>query len=344
MSLALLPLVALLACDSPPPPPAKPVQITLPTPPARASHARIATELSARPMVALASAPASSSSGPPNGAPGPKTSFGLYILAMTWEPNFCCTHGTKEQCTQMGDSFASNHLSLHGLWPNFTDDEAKAAGTPYPTFCGDYASCAKSNVAACDPDSSTIPAEMSKYGPGYVTDDDFLADHEWPKHGSCTGLDSGTYFQAAITQLLSLPGDQGTPAALSQNIGGSVKLADLAASFGQADAVMMSCDSSCNLMQVEICFAHDDNNVPTGLTTCPQGAVNTAYDNSCALNKCDTVNIQAAGVCPTSGGGSSPGTCNPDHGQGPACTSDATCTADGYLRCASSGCCTTIPK
>lgn len=340
----------LLACGgNPPPPKAEPSPKTevapAPTPAAptlRASHSVITTELRTRPMSALVRAPSAAS--PPTGAPGPKTAFGLYVLALTWEPAFCCDSPSKGQCTGLNGSFGADHLTIHGLWPNYNDQESKEKGEAYPTFCGDYASCEKSNVAACDPDTATIPADMATYGPGYVTDNYFLADHEWPKHGSCTGLDSGTYFQAAINQLKSLPGDQGTPDILRNNVGGSVKRTDLAAAFGQADAVMLSCDSSCTLKQVEVCFGHDDNNMPTGLVSCPDNARKTAYDNSCELNNCDQVKILKAGDCGSSGGGGGGGGgCAADKGQGPACTDDASCTSQQYLRCAKSGCCTSVP-
>jgi ribonuclease T2 len=186
---------------------------------------------------------------------------------------------------------------------------------------------------------------MKIYGPGYVSDDDFLADHEWPKHGSCTGLDSGTYFSAAISALKGLPGDQGTPDLLAKNVGGTVATKDLQAAFGTPESVMLSCDSSCNLTQVSICLAHAASGLPSIRTACPNNTTSSAYDNGCFVNNCQNVKIQAAGQC-ASGGSSSSGSggqCgNP--GQGPACTEDSACAAKGYLRCAKSGCCTTVPR
>ena len=327
-----------------PPLPAPQLSTGTPATPNRATHANITRELGTRPMSLMVRAPTTAT--PASGAPGPKTTFGLYLLALTWEPQFCCDQPKKGQCEGMSASFGGDHLTLHGLWPNYTDAESTQTGEEYPTFCGDYASCATSNVAACDPDHSTIPGEMSTYGPGYVTDSYFLADHEWPKHGSCTGLDSKTYFQAAIDALKGLPGDQGTPDLMRQNIGGSVSRTDLAAAFGQADAVMFSCTADCTLKQVEVCLGLDQNNVPTGLTTCPDTARKAPYTNSCELNKCDQIKILKAGACPSGGSGGSSGSgeaCSTDRGQGPACTGDATCTAAGYARCANSGCCTSVP-
>ena len=362
--------IVLLACSGPdgaphelekpapaptPPPAVEPVvSSAFPTP----AHA-IAFEHNLRPM-ATAHTPALAAVAPAPSAdgrlgPGPKAPFGLYMLALSWAPQFCSTHGGKEQCEGLDTAFAGNHFSLHGLWPQYTDAEGKQYGADYPVFCGQYSVCnTKGNAnPACLPDPSSIPAQMATLGPGYVTDDNFLANHEWPKHGSCTGLASGPYFQAAINLLLALPGDQGTPAPVAAALGKEIALSDLLASFGDASAVVAACDSQCNLMQVGLCYAHDENNVPTTLAACPVAVLNSSYDDSCGAyagrKGCASVKLMVPGAASggggSSGGGSSAsgGTCeNP--GQGPACTSDAQCESQSFLRCAHSGCCTTVPK
>ena len=359
-------LALLLACaeqappaptppTAPAAPTAPPPQASAPAAPAKAptaAHA-IALELGLRPLdhAQLDLVTADAPSGPPG--PGPKTSFGLYLLALSWEPQFCATHSGKEECANLAGSFGANHFTIHGLWPEYNDTETAAGKGYYPAFCGGYKKCNNhSPPADCLPDPASIPADMAKYGPGYVSDNDFLANHEWPKHGSCTGLADGPYFQAAIDTLLRQGGDQGTPAAVVAAAGKSIALTDLKAAFGDPSAVMASCDASCNLIQVELCVAHDDNNVPTTLTACPQSAVTTPYDNGCSNTdgspRCPNVTLMAPGAsAPTGGGsggsgGSSGGACtNP--GQGPVCTADSQCTDAGWLRCANSGCCTTIP-
>ncbi len=49
---------------------------------------------------------------------------------------------------------------------------------------------------------------MTKYGPGYLGDGDFLANHEWPKQGSCSGLSAPDYFASAVVALKGLGGDK----------------------------------------------------------------------------------------------------------------------------------------
>lgn len=289
--------------------------------------------------------PADSADGPPAGTP-----FGLYLLALSWSPNFCCGHENKQECSTLTGSFAATHLTLHGLWPNYTDAESKVARVAYPQFCGDFKRCKNARDGSCAPDPATIPAEMSKLGPGYVTDGYFLAVHEWPKHGSCTGLDAATYFRAGIDAMKRLPGDEGTPAPLRAAVGKSISVAELQGAFGgPPSSVLLGCDRKCRLSQVSVCLGHDAKGLPTTPVACPSNTTTSDYDNGCVTHGCAEVLVQAAGSCdigkpskttPSPGGGGEK--CS-HPGQGPACTGDASCRQAGFLRCARSGCCTSVP-
>lgn len=230
--------------------------------------------------------------------PKAKPSFGLYLLALTWLPSFCCGHPGKDECKALGGSFGATHVTLHGLWPNYSDEESQRRGEDYPSFCGRYQACDRRDPPGwCAPDPSTIPAEMSQYGPGYVNNGNFLAKHEWPKHGSCTGLEPGRYFAAALQAMLDLPGDRGTPSALSSHVGQEVPVEDLRASFGPPKSVLLSCDQRCQLRQVSVCLARDERGVPTTPTKCPVSVSTTEYSNGCSTRRCATVRIQASGQC-----------------------------------------------
>lgn len=271
--------------------------------------------------------------------------FGTYLLALTWAPTFCRTHPDKEECEHLEDTFGATHLTLHGLWPQFNDEEAQQQHCTYPAYCGGLCECQGSDAPpGCFPDPATIPHAMGTYGPGFVTDNSFLANHEWPKHGSCTGLDARTFFQSTIDALLSLPGERGTPAAIGGNVGGGVALEELRAAFGPGDSGVFSCDADCNLAEVGVCFSVDGQRRPAAPMTCPRNVTGSS-SNSCvgpaAQPRCPTVNIQAAK--PFDGGGGPSSTCG-QPGQGPACTNDQRCQDQGWVRCARSGCCTTVPK
>jgi ribonuclease T2 len=315
-------------------------------PSAPSAPALVAREFNLRPVESGVTPNAESASGSPDGGPGTAATFGLYVLALSWAPDFCCGHPDKEECQGLNGSFGATHLTIHGLWPNYTDAQSSEAGAGWPQYCAPYGACATKPAAGCSPVASTIPADMQTYGPGYVSDNDFLADHEWPKHGSCTGLDSGTYFSSAIAALKSLPGEQGTPALLAKNVGGTVATPELRAAFGSPESVMLSCDSHCNLMQVSICLANAGSPPFVTRTACPSNATGSTYDNGCIVNHCQNVTIQAAGQCASSGGssgGGGGGQCS-HPGQGPACSDDSACVSQGYQRCAKSGCCTTVPR
>jgi ribonuclease T2 len=304
----------------------------------------------------LAACSSSTSPPPPPAAPPPATvqagrgeqaptSFGLYVLALSWAPSFCCGHPDKEECANLATSYAGTHLTLHGLWPNFTDDEARGHAT-YPEFCGSYGHCKQQHDASCEPDPATLPAEMKDLGPGYLGDHDYLAAHEWPKHGSCTGLRPRVYFEAALGAMKAIP----TPETVRAAIGGALPLAELQHAFGiPAESVLLSCDAKCRLSQISFCLAHDAKDLPTRPIACPSNTTNAKYDNGCVTRGCASVTIPAAGSCEI-------GEKRPNHdarprgqhacnhpGQGPSCASDDSCVAAGFKRCARSGCCTSQP-
>lgn len=290
-------------------------------------------------LAALAACRASTA--PPAPASHDAPGFGLYVLALTWAPSFCCGHAQKEECSQLDASFAGTHLTLHGLWPNYTDDESREHHSSYPQFCGAYEHCSQELEASCEPDPRDLPDEMRVLGPGYIGDHEFLARHEWPKHGSCTGLSAAEYFRAAVGAMKALPGE-GTPDALHGAIGGDIALAELESSFGvPADSVLLGCNSSCRLEQVAVCLAHDAKGLPSTPVACPANTVRARSDNGCVTRGCTRVAIPQAGQCEVHG--KAPGHACDHPGQGPACTSNDECVQAGFRRCARSGCCTSQP-
>lgn len=120
--------------------------------------------------------------------------FDYYVLALSWEPAFCATHGNKPECRALdaGD-FAASNLVLHGLWPN-------AASGKEPAYCGIGASERAADEAGqwCDlPDPGAdeqTQGDLQRLMPGAES---CLDRHEWVKHGTCSGLDGDAYFDAA---------------------------------------------------------------------------------------------------------------------------------------------------
>lgn len=98
----------------------------------------------------------------PRGEPG---QFDYYAVALSWSPSYCATRNDPEQCAtgrQLG-------FVLHGLWPQYENG--------YPENCS----------------TERVPGHVrEKYVSLFPSAR--LADHEWRKHGSCSGLDPAGYF------------------------------------------------------------------------------------------------------------------------------------------------------
>jgi ribonuclease T2 len=96
--------------------------------------------------------------------------FDYYLLSLSWSPSYCLVHpGDHQQCQGRGFGFV-----LHGLWPQFN-----AGG--YPQDC-------ESNVGL-DRDAEALGRTL------YPSPS--LMEHEWQRHGSCSGLAPVDYFRIA---------------------------------------------------------------------------------------------------------------------------------------------------
>lgn len=109
--------------------------------------------------------------------------FDYYILALTWSPGFCATHNDPIQCA------GEEGFVLHGLWPQYE-------GRGYPADCR----------------SEPLPdAVKGRYAQLFPSPS--LMEHEWKKHGTCTGLAPDAYFQLAerIRSKVTIPAAYALP-------------------------------------------------------------------------------------------------------------------------------------
>jgi ribonuclease T2 len=155
--------------------------------------------------------------------------FKYYVLSLSWSPEFCRSHprNNETQCKQ------HREFIVHGLWPQ--------CGTDFPQNC-------KDGGAADAIDQEKIYAFMPS---------DILIDHEWDKHGACSGLSRSAYFDLAgkLYNKIKLPRLSGAPKAekieelFRQNNSGL-----------DADDLYLSCTengprrSNKTLDEVRICF------------------------------------------------------------------------------------------
>jgi len=257
------------------------------------------------PLLALAACPASAPAPPRATAPTapstpvaapPGSAFGFYVLSMTWEPNRCCAERDQQACSQLPGSFAATHLTLHGLWPNFTDEQSRGKPRAWPQYCGAFEHCEKTEDASCAP-GAAVPDELARLAPGYVAGTGGFATHEWSKHGSCTQLPAAEYFRAELAAIHSIPGDA-TPDALHAAVGADVARDALQHAFGvPAESVMLGCDAHCRLARVGFCLAKDAGDHPTTPIACSANVTTSEYDNGCVTHGCDRIAVQAAGAC-----------------------------------------------
>jgi ribonuclease T2 len=96
--------------------------------------------------------------------------FDYYLLSLSWSPSYCLVHpGDRDQCQGRGFGFV-----LHGLWPQFN-------GGGYPQACA-------TNI---DLDRDALAVGRTLYPSPK------LMEHEWQRHGTCSGLAPADYFRTA---------------------------------------------------------------------------------------------------------------------------------------------------
>ena len=98
--------------------------------------------------------------------------FDFYVMSLSWSPGFCASPAGRNDNIQCGGSrqFA---FVLHGLWPQF---EPKG----WPQDC-----------SAEGVDDSIVKGMLD------IMPSPRLVQHEWGKHGTCSGLSAKDYFEEA---------------------------------------------------------------------------------------------------------------------------------------------------
>ncbi|WP_254449475.1 ribonuclease, partial [Anabaena sp. UHCC 0253] len=91
------------------------------------------------------------------GTPG---KFDLYVLALSWSPDYCVKNGQRDQ--QQCNSGKKLGFVLHGLWPQYQKG--------YPANCS----------------TEKLSPTIKQQFPGLYPNDK-LYNHQWQKHGTCAG-------------------------------------------------------------------------------------------------------------------------------------------------------------
>lgn len=115
-----------------------------------------------------------------------------YVLALSWEPTFCESHGDVPECAEQNPSDVSaTRLSLHGLWP-------QPGSNVYCNVAGAAIEADKYSRWEDLPQpklSTATRSGLERVMPGTRS---FLDRHEWIKHGTCYGTEAEAYFGDAV--------------------------------------------------------------------------------------------------------------------------------------------------
>ena len=197
----------------------------------------------------------------------------MYVLAYTWTPEFCYGTTGYPGCTDT-QSYWGNHYTLHGLWPQYSSGG-------YPADC---------TTEAYDVESADYVGwdDMTEYWPEVeyaVTDPEYTSfwDHEWTKHGTCSGLTQDTYFQTTINLIKSY----GTPQSLINAADAKTTLSasTLRNDMGGASFASLQCVSGKYLSGAYTCWKAS-NGLPVSQIACPSDVIK---EDSCSSS---TLSIQ----------------------------------------------------
>ena len=94
--------------------------------------------------------------------------------------------------------------------------------------------------------------------------------HEWSKHGTCSGLDQKTYFLSALRSFLPTPD--------IVQYGSTVDKSALLEAYGGAEKVVAVCSNGKFLSEVRSCLSVGEDGMPKEQIPCP---IKTLEENSC---------------------------------------------------------------
>lgn len=161
--------------------------------------------------------------------------FDYYVLALSWTPTWCALEGDGRDSDQC-DVDQGYGWTLHGLWPQFEDG--------WPSYCR------TPHREATRGQTRAMADIMGSPG---------LAWHQWKKHGRCSGLEAGAYFEASRAAY-----DAVTRPAVFRQLEDAVRLpahvvedAFLQSNPGlEADQITITCKDG-HIQEVRLCLTSD---------------------------------------------------------------------------------------
>lgn len=126
--------------------------------------------------------------------------FNVWGLSYTYAPTYCKEHNWPDILECKTDSQGKPYeWILHGLWPQFNDRDCS-----YPQFCEDkYNPSEEELFKILDTVASELKIDWKDIAPDYTNRNPQgrpLLDHEWKKHGTCSGMSPYDYLKLAFTK------------------------------------------------------------------------------------------------------------------------------------------------
>jgi ribonuclease T2 len=182
-------------------------------------------------IVALALGAQSKRSKRPQGKPGV---FDYYVLSLSWSPQHCAGSSGARDSQQCGEGKRFGFV-VHGLWPQYERG--------FPDSC----------------------AAGSQVAPGIVTrllplmPSGRLIQHEWDKHGTCSGLSQASYFETIAKTFagLKVPDDYKTPIRQVMVKPDTIRRKFVAANPGFSDQSVKVLCGGRFLSEVRVCLTKD---------------------------------------------------------------------------------------
>lgn len=180
----------------------------------------------------------------------------LFVLAYIWEGESCYDDTSDPGCMNPKD-YWEKYFTIHGLWPQYSSGG-------YPSFCTDEAfDMASPEAVGMDTMTTVWPNVQAEEG---SSDYGSFWEHEWTKHGTCSELGQTQWFNATV----NLASAFGTPASVTNAVGGTINADSLRSDMGGADKVSLQCDSGKYLSGAFSCWGMDSKTgLPTTQVTCP---------------------------------------------------------------------------
>jgi ribonuclease T2 len=160
--------------------------------------------------------------------------FDFFVLALSWSPDYCASSGgdDPQQCA-VGKKLG---FVLHGLWPQYDQG--------YPSNC------------SLEKLTQSVKAQFPDLYPS-----DSLYDHEWEKHGTCTGLPAKSYLALSkqIKESVVIPAAFRAPTTAFKTNPAKIRKDFVQANPGFSDsAFAVNCSSSGRyLKELYVCFSKD---------------------------------------------------------------------------------------